>query len=194
MTFRLLAVVALGFAGAASAQPDLAFVSAQTLHGFAYRRGVPVRLTFSVTNVGNAVSGIATVSVRLSPDLAITAADANLGSRNFAPILPGATLNQVITGTIPANAAPGNYFIGGLVTSGGDTNAANDGAADPLAISIYCPGDTDGNQIINFADLNTVLAQFGQMGGTFTGDVNGDGDVNFGDLNLVLANFGATGC
>ncbi len=55
---------------------------------------------------------------------------------------------------------------------------------------VLCPGDTNGDNIINFADLNTVLAQFGQTGAGLSGDVDGDNDVDFADLNIVLANFG----
>lgn len=55
-----------------------------------------------------------------------------------------------------------------------------------------CPGDTNGDRVVNFADLNQVLSQFGQSGapGTLAGDVNNDGVVNFADLNIVLSNFG----
>lgn len=53
-----------------------------------------------------------------------------------------------------------------------------------------CEGDTNGDGIVNFADLNGVLASFGQTGEGIPGDVNGDGVVNFADLNEVLANFG----
>ena len=55
---------------------------------------------------------------------------------------------------------------------------------------VPCLGDTNGDGIVDFADLNTVLAQFGQSGARLTGDVNDDGVVNFADLNIVLANFG----
>jgi hypothetical protein len=53
-----------------------------------------------------------------------------------------------------------------------------------------CPGDSNGDGVVNFADLNAVLSQFGQIGPGLSGDLNGDGVVNFGDLNLVLAAFG----
>ncbi len=56
-----------------------------------------------------------------------------------------------------------------------------------------CPGDTNGDNLVNFADLNTVLADFGMSAAGLAGDVNGDGVVNFTDLNEVLANFGS-GC
>ena len=57
---------------------------------------------------------------------------------------------------------------------------------------IDCPGDTNGDGVVNFSDLNTVLSAFGQTGQGLAGDVNDDGVVNFSDLNLVLSNFGAS--
>ncbi|MGP1310860.1 MAG: hypothetical protein ACTS27_11740 [Phycisphaerales bacterium] len=53
-----------------------------------------------------------------------------------------------------------------------------------------CPGDTNGDNIVNFADLNAVVSDFGSIGTDLPGDVNGDGIVNFEDLNIVLSNFG----
>jgi endonuclease/exonuclease/phosphatase family metal-dependent hydrolase len=60
--------------------------------------------------------------------------------------------------------------------------------AEPVVAE--CPGDTNGDNVVNFTDLNAVLADFGLSGESLTGDVNGDGVVNFTDLNEVLANFG----
>lgn len=54
-----------------------------------------------------------------------------------------------------------------------------------------CDGDVTGDALVNLADLNLVLANFGSN--TSQGDANGDGLVNLADLNLVLANFG-TNC
>ncbi|MBX3353888.1 MAG: hypothetical protein KF684_13225 [Phycisphaeraceae bacterium] len=54
-----------------------------------------------------------------------------------------------------------------------------------------CPGDTNADGVVNFADLNAVLSAFGQTGQGIPGDVNNDGTVNFADLNLVLSVFGA---
>jgi hypothetical protein len=57
------------------------------------------------------------------------------------------------------------------------------------------PGDTNGDGVVNFADLNVVLSAFGGEGepGMLPGDTNEDGVVNFADLNLVLSNFGMSG-
>lgn len=54
-----------------------------------------------------------------------------------------------------------------------------------------CPGDANGDNVVNFQDLNIVLGNFGASVAPGTlGDVNGDGVVNFQDLNIVLGNFG----
>ncbi len=59
------------------------------------------------------------------------------------------------------------------------------------AVRASCPGDTNGDNIVNFADLNACLSNFGAVGATLAmGDVDGDGDVDFGDLNIILSNFG----
>ena len=55
-----------------------------------------------------------------------------------------------------------------------------------------CPGDANGDGVVNFADLNAVLGAFGQTGSGIPGDVNADGVVNFADLNLVLGAFGSS--
>lgn len=56
--------------------------------------------------------------------------------------------------------------------------------------SVACYGDVNGDGVVNFADLNIVLSQFGQSGAGLQGDVNGDGTVNFADLNIILSNYG----
>ncbi len=57
-----------------------------------------------------------------------------------------------------------------------------------------CPGDADGSNVVDFDDLNIVLANWNTTVAPGTnGDVTDDGMVNFDDLNLVLANW-ATDC
>lgn len=67
-----------------------------------------------------------------------------------------------------------------------------------------CEGDVTGDGAVDLADLNAVLAAFGNVahdgqdpllvstakGGRRYGDATGDGFVNLADLNLVLAKFG----
>lgn len=56
------------------------------------------------------------------------------------------------------------------------------------AVAPPCPGNANGDLIVNFQDLNIVLGQWGQSG-ALQGDVNADNVVNFADLNIVLGNF-----
>ncbi len=53
-----------------------------------------------------------------------------------------------------------------------------------------CPGDANGDDVVNFLDLNVVLSEFGMTGAGLAGDLNGDGVVDFLDLNVMLSFFG----
>jgi hypothetical protein len=55
-----------------------------------------------------------------------------------------------------------------------------------------CQGDVNGDEVVDFADLNAVLHHFGTSGkpGFLPGDLNQDGVVDFFDLSDVLAGFG----
>ncbi|MFI4855246.1 MAG: endonuclease [Phycisphaerales bacterium JB065] len=62
-------------------------------------------------------------------------------------------------------------------------------------VASSCPADTNGDGSIDLADLNAVLAGFGQAEGATLadGDASGDGAVALDDLNIILASFG-TAC
>lgn len=90
-----------------------------------------------------------------------------------------------------------------LFLSSGDEDTAPTGSilyADNIrAWALPCIGDTNDDGIVNFADLNNVLTQFGQSGANLHGNVAPDADqngvpddstVNFADLNAVLTGFG----
>jgi hypothetical protein len=53
------------------------------------------------------------------------------------------------------------------------------------------PGDTNGDQAVDIADLNNVRNHFGDSGHAPLGDADGDGSVGIEDLNRVRNNFGA---
>jgi serine protease AprX len=56
-----------------------------------------------------------------------------------------------------------------------------------------CPGDLNGDGVINLEDLATLLANYGTSGGAFEdGDLDGDGDVDLSDLSALLALYGTT--
>ncbi len=55
-----------------------------------------------------------------------------------------------------------------------------------------CPGDANGDRVVDFLDLNAVLADFGLVSPGLAGDLDDDGDCDFVDLNLVLGAFGTS--
>ena len=56
-----------------------------------------------------------------------------------------------------------------------------------------CPGDSDRNGSVSFADITNVLANLGSSGPPrFPGDCNCDGAITFADITTVLAALGTT--
>ncbi len=55
-----------------------------------------------------------------------------------------------------------------------------------------CIGDADFDRVVDLADLNAVLTNFGAQDITLPADLNASGVVDFADLNLVLSAFGAS--
>lgn len=53
----------------------------------------------------------------------------------------------------------------------------------------FCTGDADRSLVVNFADISSVLANWGGAGPM--GDANNNGLVNFEDISIVLSNWGA---
>jgi hypothetical protein len=87
----------------------------------------------------------------------------------------------------------------GMTTLMLSTDTDGDGVYEPaVSASLICvapepcPGDTNGDGLVNFTDLNAVFADFGLIGHGSPGDLNDDGLVNFADLNSVLSAFGTS--
>ncbi|TVQ64063.1 MAG: hypothetical protein EA379_02785 [Phycisphaerales bacterium] len=114
--------------------------------------------------------------------------------------------SRVVAYELDANGDPivdtRRVFITGLTgAEGGHIDAATGdflfstfgGGNRVIAVrgfSAPCPGDTNGDNVVDFGDLSTVLSTFGQTGEGLDGDVNNDCVVDFGDLSVVLSNFG----
>lgn len=101
----------------------------------------------------------------------------------FEPEAPDATL------TIPGTALPPATFLyndGGFSTDEirfGTTWASVLGVTAPV-----CPGDLDGDGVVDGVDIAMVLGQWGTSG---SADLNGDGMVDGADLAVVLGGWGA---
>jgi hypothetical protein len=98
---------------------------------------------------------------------------------------------------LSGDLAPGNWVleivIAGSVSSAGaaPSDTTSSYAWDvTLTVSTPCSGDTNGDQLVDFADLNVLLTNFGMTGFGIQGDLNFDDVVDFLDLNEVLSSFG----
>jgi uncharacterized protein (DUF2141 family) len=89
-------------------------------------------------------------------------------------------------------AAPGGNGARGRAAgnsvSGGDFYL--EGGFWAVVAPTPCPGDANGDGVVNITDLGLLLSQFGMSGAGLEGDVNSDGVVNITDLGILLANFG----
>jgi hypothetical protein len=99
----------------------------------------------------------------------------------------GLTINAwaVAPGTLAFNTQ--YYWSVHAVGFGGE----NDMIPEVATFRTRFETDLNSDGSVNFADLNLVLAQFGQSGSNLIGDANKDGVVNFTDLNMVLGTFGS---
>jgi len=55
-----------------------------------------------------------------------------------------------------------------------------------------CIGDTNGDNVVDFADLNATLSNYNTSGENLPGDFDDDGDVDFADLNALISVFNTT--
>ena len=115
---------------------------------------------------------------------------------------------RVVAYELDANGDPivstRRVFISGLTNvEGGHIDAATGdflfstfGAGNRViavrGFSAPCPGDTNGDNVVDFDDLGAVLSAFGSTGENLPGDLNNDCVVDFGDLGIVLGSFGQT--
>ncbi|MBL0921955.1 MAG: S8 family serine peptidase [Phycisphaerales bacterium] len=80
--------------------------------------------------------------------------------------------------------------LSGLSAGGGTPAGFLESDLSTLTNCAVCPADIDGDGDVDFADLNTLLASYGQAGPNLPGDLDGDGDVDFNDLNIMLGAYG----
>ncbi len=105
--------------------------------------------------------------------------------------LPDGTTYTLVDVALPAAAKHGNFRlrIRALATAG----AFDDWFVDNVSITGQsCPGDTNGDGLVNTVDLTNFLAGFGDIAeGPFGGDFDGNGVTDTLDLTTLLGFFGA---
>lgn len=118
--------------------------------------------------------------------------------RSF-PLVPGEWRINTISGELASEAQIREVladFRGVFIHTEWNTGP-DDTSVDNVRLGASCPGDTNGDNVVDFVDLNVVLSSFGlasgQAGFIPGADLNNDGAVDFLDLNLLLSFFG-TAC
>ncbi|MBI5864837.1 MAG: immunoglobulin domain-containing protein [Planctomycetes bacterium] len=119
------------------------------------------------------------------PGLWLGTADSFIPLPNLAP--PGYTGAYISDLEIEANGAV--TLVGGAYNTG--TARSEAFLWRPIAA---CPGDLNGDRVVDLSDLTTLLAHFGTASGASSadGDLDADGDVDLADLTYLLAQFGAS--
>jgi hypothetical protein len=157
--------------------------------------GETYNASFIVSNVGDA-DGALFYEVQGGGVLRINGNDPGFGFMNYATAAPGTSTTRRFNVAFD-EPRPGQFFDAIIFA-----DLDSDGEREPALSMTFqtfdpasCLGDTNGDGVVNFADLNTVLSCYGLTGepGHLLGDLDGDGQVDFADLNIVLSNFG-TGC
>lgn len=155
------------------ADPDL---NGLTLRMDFVRPGTNLNATTdSVTVVfGDAAANIGTSIGTLE------AYDANGSLLTSATAMTTSSLRELL-----AVSAPGIAYV--VLIQDADGGVVDNVQFGPL--SARCPGDTNGDFRVDFADLNQVISHFNSSGPGLVGDFDIDADVDFADLNTLLSVF-----
>jgi plastocyanin len=134
---------------------ELAVQSVNAQHG-TYAPGDSIAIDTSIQNMGTAASTGYTVRLYASTNLTINSSDTEIGSSNRSALPASQTSNFSVNATIPADLAPGVYFIGAIVDFA-DGNSANNTNVEQTAITVTASGEFVINNGLNDAwrDINT---------------------------------------
>lgn len=114
--------------------------------------------------------------------------------RNAVALSDGGGISGSATATLDitsaAEAHEGSYTVS--VTNG--CGSATSDAATLSVNDVPCPGDLNGDHVIDLGDLTIFLANFGMQSGAGPedGDMDGDGDIDLSDLTDFLSLFGSS--
>jgi len=111
---------------AAATQAELVLREVSVAAG-SYPQGSTISIDAEVDNTGNASSGAFTIRHYASTNSSITDQDALLGTENRASLPAAENSHGPFNATIPADLAPGSYFIGSIIqfADGNSSNNSN---------------------------------------------------------------------
>ena len=121
-----------------------------------FAQGAVISVTATVANSGSTTSGSFPINYYASVDSSITASDRLIGTETRASIAAGGSSGGPFMSTLPADLAPGTYFIGAILGFS-DANSANNINVDPTAITVTAAGAFAINNGLNdtWRDIDT---------------------------------------
>ncbi|ALD20072.1 hypothetical protein AM218_01030 [Hymenobacter sp. DG25A] len=135
-----VASVALTVNSATVTKPDLAFVAASgSVSPASIVAGKSITAGATVTNLGTAVATSVPVTLYLSADNKLDAADVKLGTATGASLTNGLTRLQQITAAVPATTKAGSYYVLLMLdaeTVLSETSRANNLYSLPLTVTV----------------------------------------------------------
>ncbi len=148
--------------------------------------------TYTQTSAGTLRIDVGGASPGTQHDVLAVTGVANLGGTLHVTAIDGFVPNAGSTFTIlTASSRVGTFSSVTGAFPGGSWEAVYEPNAVKIRAAGACPGDANGDRVVDFLDLNIVLSFFGQPVPVGTnGDLNADGLVDFLDLNIVLSFFG----
>jgi len=173
--------------------PDLEATLSDAVAG-TYYRGETISVTHRTFNIGDRPTEDVHVEFRASTNDFITTFDTFMEERFYGPLNVGSSVWVISQVQIPADLAPGVYYIGTIVdeSTGTELTLANNWVSDTDTITVLaCLADLTGDGQINFFDVSAFLSAFAAMDPV--ADFNNDGNFNFFDVSLFLNAFNA-GC
>jgi hypothetical protein len=100
-----------------------------------FAQGAIISIDAEVDNTGNAASGAFSIKYYASTNNSINTSDRLIGTENRASLAAGEDSSGPFNVTIPADLAPGTYFIGAIVNFN-DSNSANNVNVDQQSITV----------------------------------------------------------
>jgi hypothetical protein len=166
--------------------PDLTAEVANAPTGPVYR-GTNINVFHRTRNNGNLATSGTTVDFRISTNNFISVADPLMGTSNFGGLAPGAILQTNTSVQIPPTLAPGDYYVGIIVSepSNSDSNTFDNWVADVDTITVRaCAADfAPPWGVTNFFDVAAYIALYN------AGDPRADVAAPFGTLNFFDISF-----
>lgn len=135
-----------------------------------------------------------TISATASEAIKSTTGDAFIAIDGGSPvdIGPGSVNGLIVTYSLPATLADGNYTL--TIPAGGINDTAGNGLANDYTVPFFIlAGDANHDRVVDIMDFNVLAANFGKSGMLFSQgnvDRSTDGLVSITDFNILAASFG----